>query len=85
MIYHVRVAEWARGRRIDPFVKTFILRKFKQAGFRTAWIYTTSSNLASQSGSERAGWTFDEGYRALDFGAFRLPLPGSLKTKAFIA
>ena len=79
--YHVRVADWARGRHVNLFVKTCLLREFKEEGFQSIWVYTTVNNVASQKGIEGAGWVFDEGYKALHFGSFRFPLPSTLKTK----
>lgn len=81
VIYHVRVADWARGQHLYPYANTVILREFAQRGYTTAWVYTTASNLASQKGIERAGWKFDEGYRALTIGDIFIPLPGKLKEK----
>ena len=81
MGYHVRVADWARGRRINLYVKSILLPQFRQMGYRKAWVYTTANNLRSQKGIERAGWVFAEGYRAYDFGTFCLPLPGKLSQK----
>src|SRR5690606_1159876 len=82
MVYHARVSDNARGQRINPFVKSVLLRKYKDLGFHGAWVYTTQDNIASQKGIEKAGWAFKEGYRALSFGnKLFIPLPGKLAEK----
>lgn len=81
MIYHVRVADWARGNRLYPYGLTYTLREYARQGYDQAWIYTTASNTASQKGIERAGFQFVEGYRALVLGEWYIPLPGKLAKK----
>lgn len=80
--YHVRVAEWARGRRIAPFSTVFALQEYQQEGYRLAWAYTTSDNIASQKAKEHAGWIFIGSYRALSVGPFLIPLPGMQRKKS---
>ena len=82
VFYHVRVAEWARGHFLSLYAYTQALKLYRSMGHKTAWVYTTRDNIASQKGIERAGWVFHEGYRALKFGeqAF-YALPGKLESK----
>lgn len=55
-IYHCRTAAWARGRGIYPSTLSRIVRDHFDAGYSTAWIYTTRENVASQRGILRAGF-----------------------------
>lgn len=84
VFFHSRVSDWARGRRIYPYVNCYLLNQYKQEGFTAAWIYTTIGNLASQKGIERAGWEFNEGYRSLVWGTVHIPLPGKITSKPIL-
>lgn len=79
VFFHVRVAAWAQGKGIASFGYTEGLRLLRQNGINTAWVYTTSGNIASQKSIEKSGWRRILGYRALHVadGVF-LPLPGRI-------
>jgi hypothetical protein len=82
MLYHVRVAEWAQGKYVSVYGYTQALLHCRQLGCRTAWVYTTRDNLASQKSIERSGWVFDHGYRALRLGQeLYLAIPGRFGRK----
>jgi hypothetical protein len=55
-IYNCVTADWARGRRIYPATLQRIARDCFAEGDRTAWIYTSKQNVASQKGIRRAGF-----------------------------
>jgi RimJ/RimL family protein N-acetyltransferase len=55
-IYHCRTAEWARGKGIYPATLERIVNEHFEAGYHTAWIYTSRENIASQKGILRAGF-----------------------------
>ena len=78
-IYHCRTAEWARGRGIYSSVLRYILQKYCNEQFSSAWIYTTSRNVPSQKGILRAGFHLNKRYHALQIDKRYLPL--SLATK----
>jgi hypothetical protein len=68
-IYHCRTAEWARGRGIYPATLIRIVRDHFEAGYSTAWIYTTRENIASQKGILRAGFGLVAALDALRVGS----------------
>jgi hypothetical protein len=67
-IYHCRTAESARGRRVYPRVLAHILATHRERGFRSAWIYTTLDNTASQRGITAAGFRPREVWCAAKLG-----------------
>lgn len=75
-IFDCRTADWARGRHIYPYVLTTILQEFKQAGnYHTAWIYTSDTNIASQKGIQRAGFTLRRKLKAIHLANRAISLP----------
>ena len=75
-IYDCRTADWARGYRLYPFVLAHILEEFRRQAFKKGLIYTTQSNLASQKGIQRAGFTLRQKMRLLRIGSLALRVPG---------
>jgi hypothetical protein len=73
-IYHCRTANWARGRRLYPMALSKILRDYRGAGFRRAWIYTMSDNVPSQKGIESVGFTLSNQLRGFHFAGLTVPL-----------
>jgi hypothetical protein len=67
-IYNCRTADWARGLRIYPSVLVRIVNEHFAQGNHTAWIYTSSANIASQKGILRAGFVQVATLRALRAG-----------------
>jgi RimJ/RimL family protein N-acetyltransferase len=67
-IYHCWTAEWARGKGIYPATLKRIVSEHFEAGYRTALIYTTRENIASQKGILRAGFGLVATLRALRVG-----------------
>ena len=67
-IYNCSTVEWARGRNIYPCTLGMIVADFVRQGFRTARIYTTVENVASQKGIVRAGFSLTESKRSIRFG-----------------
>ena len=67
-IYHCRTAEWARGKGIYPATLQRIVQEHFESGYRTAWIYTTRENVASQKGILRAGFAPVATFTALRVG-----------------
>lgn len=55
-IYHVRVAEWARGRGINSSVYQRILMEAKGLGKSKLWVYTNARNKANQKGLLECGF-----------------------------
>jgi hypothetical protein len=55
-IYNCKTAEWAQGRGIYRAVLERIVNEHFEAGYCTAWIYTSRENIASQKGILRAGF-----------------------------
>src|ERR1017187_8846001 len=49
-IYHCRTAAWARGRGIYPSTLSRIVRDHFDAGYSTAWIYTTAERRHAPEG-----------------------------------
>ena len=68
-IYHCRTAEWARGRGIYSATLIRIVLDHFEAGYSTAWIYTTRENIASQKGLLRAGFGLVATWDALRVGS----------------
>jgi hypothetical protein len=68
-IYNCRTAEWARGRGIYPAILERIVNEHFEAGYCTAWIYTSRENIASQKGILRAGFGLVTTLRALRVGS----------------
>ncbi|MFA0964684.1 hypothetical protein AB9P05_22950 [Roseivirga sp. BDSF3-8] len=56
MIYHTRVDEKVKGKRINPFVICTLLKELKEAGYHQGLIYTASTNQANQRSLERVGF-----------------------------
>jgi RimJ/RimL family protein N-acetyltransferase len=75
-IFNCRTADWARGRGIYPAVLARIVRERLAGGSRTAWIYTSEDNLASQRGILRAGFQPAGTLRAVRVGTRYYPLKG---------
>jgi hypothetical protein len=67
-IYNCRTVEWARGYAIYPATLVRIIDDHFEAGYCTAWIYTTRENIASQKGILRAGFGLVETFGALRVG-----------------
>jgi hypothetical protein len=76
-IYDCRTAGWARGRGIYPATLIRIVNEQFEAGCRTAWIYTSRENIASQKGIQRAGFGLLKSLKALRVGRRYYPLGGS--------
>jgi RimJ/RimL family protein N-acetyltransferase len=55
-IYHCTTVDWARGRGIYPATLERIVNDHFEAGYHTAWIYTSRENIPSQKGILRAGF-----------------------------
>jgi RimJ/RimL family protein N-acetyltransferase len=55
-IYDCCTPAWARGQGIYPATLQLIINDHFEAGYCTAWIYTSRENLASQKGILRAGF-----------------------------
>jgi predicted GNAT family acetyltransferase len=79
VFYHERVASWAQGRGVSPYCLVHVLKMFRQEGYHTAWVYTTSDNIASQKSKERSGWLLVGMYWALKVGQIYIPLPWTKK------
>jgi hypothetical protein len=73
-IYHCRTADWARGRGIYPATLARIVSEFFDAGYQTAWIYTTRHNISSQKGIGRAGFRMVTTFKAFRCGPRYFPL-----------
>jgi RimJ/RimL family protein N-acetyltransferase len=73
-IYHCSTVKWARGKGIYPATLKRIVEDHFSAGYGIAWIYTTRSNIASQRGILRAGFSKVATLRAIRAGSrhFRL-------------
>lgn len=56
MIYHTRVADEVKGKRINPFVICTILTEMKNNGYTEGLIYTASTNISNQKSLERIGF-----------------------------
>lgn len=56
MIYHTRVTEVCKGKRINPYVLCEILKSMSDKGKRRGLIYTASTNQANQKSLERIGF-----------------------------
>jgi RimJ/RimL family protein N-acetyltransferase len=69
-IYHCATGEWARGRKIYPATLQRIVAAHHAAGYDPGWIYTLSTNQASQRGIVRAGFTLWEVLTALRLGPY---------------
>lgn len=79
MFFHVRVASWAQGKGIATFGYTEALRLLKQISTKTALVYTTCDNIASQKSIEKAGWRISAGFRALQLNdSTFIPLPSRM-------
>jgi RimJ/RimL family protein N-acetyltransferase len=68
-IYHCVTADWARGRRIYPATLERIVSDGFAEGDSTAWIYTSTQNIPSQKGIERAGFRKVATLKALRVGS----------------
>lgn len=55
-IYHVRVANWARGRNINSAVYARIIRDAQERGKRALRVYTSSRNEANKKGLKKCGF-----------------------------
>jgi hypothetical protein len=66
-----RTADHARGLRLYPWALTNILRVLREEGFSRAHIYTTGSNVASQRGIVRAGFSLSHTLNYVQFGPWR--------------
>ena len=67
-IYNCSTVKWARGRNVYPYTLSMIVADCFRQGFRTARIYTTVENVASQKGIVRAGFSLTESKRSIRFG-----------------
>jgi len=74
-IYDCRTADVAQRNGIYPFVLTSILRHLNSQSFTYAWIYTSTSNIASQKGIKKAGFKLKKHLYCIEFGAHILRLP----------
>lgn len=68
-IYHCATAAWARGRNIYPFVLQKIVSDYFGAGYQCANIHSTSTNLASRRGIEKAGFQYVFSKKAVRVGS----------------
>ena len=73
-IYNCRTADLHRGKRIYPATLRAIATDYAGAVARTAWIYTSSANTASQRGITRVGFVQRATLRALRLGRRFRPL-----------
>ena len=55
-IYHVRVAEWARGRNINGAVYAKILEDARSRGKKVIHVYTSAGNTNNQKGLLKCGF-----------------------------
>lgn len=55
-IYHVRVADWAKGRGVNGFVYKRILEDARRSGKVKLFIYTGATNTANQKGLVKCGF-----------------------------
>lgn len=69
-IYNCRTSERHRGRGIYPQTLDHIVMDAFAAGANCAWIYAAESNVPSQRGIARAGFTFVATLRAVRFGPY---------------
>lgn len=67
-IYHVRVADWARGRNINSVVYSRILQDARERGKRLVHIYTGARNEANQKGLAKCGFTLTAKYYSIRSG-----------------
>jgi hypothetical protein len=67
-IFHCRTAGWAKGRRLFPATLERIVSDHFAEGYKTAWIYTSCENIASQKGILRAGFAHVATLRSLRVG-----------------
>jgi len=74
-IYDCRTADWAQRQGIYPFVLTHILRNLKAESFSCAWIYTSTDNIASQKGINKAGFQLKNHLYCIEFAGRVFPLP----------
>lgn len=66
-IYHVRVAEWAKGRGVNGFVYATILSEAKRLGKSKLLIYTSADNTSNQKGLSKCGFTITKKIVSLYF------------------
>ena len=57
IIYHVRVSEKFQLKGISTFAYNHILNTYKEAGYKIAFIYTSSKNIANQKSLAKLGFT----------------------------
>src|SRR5262249_4078985 len=74
-IYNCHTASWARGRRAYPLTLTRILNDALTDPAATVWIYTSTTNIASQRGIESVGFARRCVLTGFSLGPWRLPLP----------
>ncbi|MGB3181842.1 MAG: hypothetical protein WBB45_10660 [Cyclobacteriaceae bacterium] len=68
MIYHTRVTEVCKGKRINPYVICEVLKSMKERGKERGLIYTASTNLANQKSLERIGFSKVQEANSLKIG-----------------
>jgi RimJ/RimL family protein N-acetyltransferase len=73
-IYDCWTAAWARGKKLYPATLTHIIEEHFRAGYKTAWIYTTEENIASQNAIRRVGFDVVATFIAFRIGERFLPL-----------
>lgn len=74
-IFSSRTAEWARGRRLQPAAIAYILRQYRERGYKRAFILVDELNNASIRGIERTGFVLEKRFRGLSINRFIIPLP----------
>jgi hypothetical protein len=82
-IYHCITTPWARGRGLYPQTLVHICRDFAARGAKTAWIYTSKGNIASQKGISRAGFRQIADFPAIRFGDHYLRLTAGRHSSVF--
>lgn len=66
-IYHVRVADWAKGRGVNGFVYATILSEAKRLSKSKLLIYTSADNTSNQKGLSKCGFTITKKIVSLYF------------------
>ena len=73
-IFHCRTVERTRGRGIYSAVLRQIMSDSLQANKKRAIIYTSSENISSQRGIQKAGFTLTGEYRAMNLYGIWMPI-----------
>lgn len=68
-IYHVRVADWARGNGINGFVYSTILRDAREKEKTVMFVYTSAKNIANQKGLSQCGFRLVKKFYSLRVGS----------------